>query len=87
MSKIKLQNLLSAELGLERPIFKLERIGTKVAGSIISTTFRGKSDRARQQMIWKAIDAELGPLSVNQVGTLPAYTPEEWEVDLPAKVG
>lgn len=87
MSKVKLQRLLSDRLALERPAFKLEKIGSKLAGSIISATFRGKSDRRRLQMIWNALDAELGPASVNQVGTLLPYTPEEWDVELPAKVG
>jgi acid stress-induced BolA-like protein IbaG/YrbA len=87
MSKIKLQQLLSQNLALHHPLFRLERIGSKLAGSIISDTFRGKSDRARQKMIWDALDAELGPESVKKVGTLLAYTPEEWNIDLPAKAG
>jgi acid stress-induced BolA-like protein IbaG/YrbA len=87
MSKVKLQQLLSQKLALKRPLFKLEKIGSKLAGSIISETFRGISDSARQNMIWDALDAELGPESVKEVGTLLAYTPEEWNIDLPAKAG
>jgi acid stress-induced BolA-like protein IbaG/YrbA len=87
MSKIKLQRLLSQNLALNRPVFKLERIGSKLAGSIISNTFRGKTDRRRQKMIWDALDAEMGPASVKEVGTLLAYTPEEWNVDLPVEIG
>jgi acid stress-induced BolA-like protein IbaG/YrbA len=87
MSKIKLQQLLSQDLVLHRPVFRLEKIGAKLAGSIISDTFRGKSDRVRQKMIWDALDAELGPASVREVGTLLAYTPQEWNIDLPAKAG
>ena len=87
MSKLKLQQLLSHHLALEQPEYKLEKIGTKLAGSIISPSFRGKSDRQRQKMIWDALDSELGTSSVNQVGTLLAYTPEEWDVELPAKAG
>ena len=87
MSKVKLQRLLSKSLGLDHPEFRLEKIGTKVAGSIISNTFRGKSDRTRQKMIWDALDAELGADAVTEVGTLLAYTPEEWNIDLPAKAG
>ena len=79
MSKVKLQQLLKEHLGLDRPTFRLERIGAKVAGSIISPTFRGKSARRRQEMIWDALDAEMGESSIMEVGTLLAYTPEEWE--------
>jgi hypothetical protein len=34
-------------------------------------------------MIWDALDAQLGAESARQVGTLLAYTPEEWNIDLP----
>ncbi len=81
---MKLQQILTRRLGLNQPQFKLETIGNKVAGSIISDTFKGKSDRQRQHLIWGALDAELGAESVHQVGTLLAYTPEEWNVDLPS---
>jgi acid stress-induced BolA-like protein IbaG/YrbA len=87
MLKMKLQQLLSQNLALHQPVFILEKIGSKLAGSIISDTFRGKSDRLRQKMIWDALDAELGPAATIQVGTLLAYTPDEWNVDLPAKAG
>ena len=87
MSKVKLQQLLERHLGLTQPIFKLEKIGSKVAGSIISATFRGKSSRVRQKMIWDALESELGDSAVNEAGTLLAYTPEEWNIELPAKAG
>jgi acid stress-induced BolA-like protein IbaG/YrbA len=87
MSKIKLQQLLTRRLRLNEPVFKLEKIGSKLAGSIISQTFKGKSARQRQEMIWDALDAELGAESVHEVGTLLTYTPQEWNIDLPAEVG
>jgi acid stress-induced BolA-like protein IbaG/YrbA len=87
MSKVKLEQLLARRLQLKEPEFKLERIGTKVAGSIISPTFRRKSDYRRQAMIWAALEAELGWAAVREVGTLLAYTPEEWNVDLPTEAG
>ena len=86
MSKVKLKQILTCRLSLDQPEFKLEKIGNKLAGSIISPTFKGKSDRRRQEMIWKALDAELGSNSILQVGTILAYTPEEWNVDMPAAV-
>jgi hypothetical protein len=33
-----------------------------------------------------ALDAELGAESVQEVGTLLAYTPEEWNIELPAAI-
>ena len=86
MSKVKLQKLLSQRLGLHDPVFKFEKIGSKLAGSVISDSFKSKSARQRVQMIWDALDAELGPDAVHEVGTLLTYTPEEWNIDLPAKV-
>jgi acid stress-induced BolA-like protein IbaG/YrbA len=83
MSKVKLQNLLTEQLELEDPTFRLERIGTKLAGSIISPTFRGRSARQRTRMLWKALDDALGADAIRQVGTLLLYTPEEWNIDLP----
>jgi len=56
-------------------------------GSIISKTFKGKSDRRRQKMIWDALEAGLGTEFYRHVGTLLAYTPQEWNVELPAEVG
>ena len=87
MSKIKLQQLLTRRLRLSRPIFKLESIGSKLAGSIISDTFKGKSAQKRQTMIWDALEGELGAGFVHEVDTLLTYTPEEWNIDLPAEVG
>jgi acid stress-induced BolA-like protein IbaG/YrbA len=83
MSKVKLQQLLTRRLRLTQPEFRLERIGSKLAGSIISETFKGKSARQRQKMIWDALDAELGAESVHEVGTILTYSPEEWNIDLP----
>lgn len=84
MSKVKLQRLLTKRLRLARPEFRLERIGSKLAGSIISETFARKSDWQRQRMIRDVLAAELGETdSVLQVGTLLAYSPLEWNIDLP----
>lgn len=86
VSKVKLQQLLTRRLRLREPSFKLEKIGSKLAGSVISETFKGKSARQRVRMIWDALDAELGPEAVHEVGTLLTYTPEEWNIDLAAEV-
>lgn len=83
MSEIKLRQTLARELRLQDPRFRLERIGHRLMGSVISASFKGKSDSRRQQMIWRALTAALGATSEREVGTLLAYTPEEWDVDLP----
>ena len=87
MRKTELEALLTTKLGLKAPVFRLQKVGTKWSGLMISDTFKGKADNVRQKMIWDALDAQLGPESVHQVGMLLAYTPEEWNVDLPAKAG
>ncbi len=87
MRKNELEALLTNRLGLKNPVFRLAKAGAKWSGSIISNTFKSKADNLRQKMIWDALDAELGPESIQQVGTLIAYTPDEWGVELPAKVG
>jgi len=81
MSHEKLKEILTRRLKLKHPIFRLQGRG-RVSGSIMSATFLGKGDSERQQMIWDALDAELGAASVKEVGMLLAYSPEEWEMPL-----
>jgi acid stress-induced BolA-like protein IbaG/YrbA len=69
---------LSDRLRLKDPEFMLEKVGTRLVGNIVSTSFKGKSDLERQKMIWDALEDEFGPDSVRVVGMLLAYTPEEW---------
>jgi acid stress-induced BolA-like protein IbaG/YrbA len=83
MSKVKLQQLLTSRLGLAHPVFRLERIGAKHSGSIISETFRGKTAKQRQTMVWDALESELGADAAKEVGIFLLYTPEEWNIDLP----
>ena len=82
LSKHQLEDALTNRLRLSEPQFLLERMGRKWSGNIISTTFKGKKDLERQQMLWDALEAAFGAGSVHGVGTLLAYTPEEWEVTL-----
>ncbi len=57
-------------------------MGVKLSGSIVSSTFKGKKDHERQHIIWDALEDEFGAESLHLVGTLLAYTPEEWGVNL-----
>lgn len=82
VGKTKVRHLLTTRLKLKDPRFVLEKAGARVSGSIISASFRGKSDIARQTMLWDALEAELGAGAAQTVGTLLAYTPEEWDLDL-----
>jgi len=93
VSKSELERVLTEELGLREPRFKLEKSGDWWNGSVISETFRRKGDSQRQKMIWDALRRALGPDSPRRVGMLLAYTPEEWDIDdlflplAPAKPG
>ena len=80
-AKEDVQETLKRELGLKEPLFELECVGTKVSGSVISTTFRGMRDSERQRRIWDALEAQYGEESVQRVGSLLAFTPDEWELD------
>ena len=82
LRKHQLEDALTNRLRLIEPQFVLEKMGRKWSGSIISTTFKGKRDLERQQMLWDALEATFGAESVLIVGTLLASTPEEWEVNL-----
>lgn len=75
------QDILTRRLNLRSPRFELESVGAKVSGSVISPSFRGMRDSERQRRIWEALHDEYGPESVYQVGTLLAFTPEEWDLD------
>lgn len=87
MRKEEVEQVLAGTLKLRSPRFKLQKIGSKVSGHVISDTFRGKADSSRQQMIWDALEAAFGPEAPQRVGTLLAYTNDEWDIDLPAKAG
>ena len=78
LTKDKLESILNSRLSLKDPVYDLERYDNRLFGSIISPTFKGKRDHKRQEMIWDALEAELGPKAAAMVGMLLAYTPEEW---------
>lgn len=86
MSKVQdavneIQSVLTRRLSLQDPRFALESTDMKVSGSIISSSFHNMTDSERQQRIWDALQQEYGPQSVQRVGTLLAFTPDEWDID------
>ena len=81
LSKKKVQEILTRRLRLAEPEFRLERDGTWIFGSIISRSFKGKGDYKRQELIRRALEAELGTEASQRVGMLLAYTPDEWYID------
>src|SRR5260370_28814645 len=85
MSHEKLKEILTRRLSVKDPHFRLEGRG-RISGSLVSPTFTGKPDHQRQQMIWDALDKELGAASVKEVGMLLAYTPDEWDLPLEGTV-
>ena len=84
LSKKRLESVLTHGLRLAEPQFVLERDGARFHGSIISPTFRGKTDLKRQTMILDTLEKALGQQYLRMVGLLLAYTPDEWNVDLDA---
>ena len=72
---------MTKRLALRDPQFKLERVGDRIIGNIISTSFRGKDDYKRQELIHEALDAEFGTRAKREIGMFLAYTPEEWHFD------
>ena len=77
----EVQSVLSRRLNLQAPRFALESAGPKVSGSIISASFRGVRDSDRQRLAWDALHDEYGPESVQRVGTVLGFTPDEWDLD------
>lgn len=85
MSKVQdavaeIQSVLTRRAKLKAPRFALEAAGSKVSGSIISETFRGMPDSERQRHIWDALGAEYGADCAHRVGTILAFTPDEWDL-------
>ena len=80
ITKERLERILSSRLALKEPVFLIERVGDRLVGDIISATFKGKRDHERQNLIWDALDDELGPDAAKFVGMLLAYTPDEWQL-------
>jgi acid stress-induced BolA-like protein IbaG/YrbA len=80
LSQKRLKQILTESLRLKEPEFHLEKAGNRLVGDIISPTFRGKGDHKRQDMIWDALEAELGHDALLLVGMLLAYTPDEWHL-------
>ena len=85
MSKLKVQRVISERLGLDAPRFRLKTEGGMVFGSVISPTFKRMDDLERVRSIRDAIESGLDTASARDVGTILAYTPEEWELDAPTQ--
>jgi len=84
LTQAKLIALLTESLKLRAPRFVLERDGAMISGSVVSESFHNQGDLVRQQAIRNALDAALELDARRHVGTILAYTPEEWDVDLEA---
>lgn len=80
LTKEQLQQILTKGLKLVAPDFMLEKTDGRLSGNVISTSFKGKRDHERQEMIWEALHKALGADSVQKVGLLLPYTPDEWEM-------
>ena len=87
LTKKKLEEILTKRLRLSHPEFFLKKEGRRIFGSIVSSSFRGKDDLKRLSSIWDALESELGEAAPRQVGTLLAYTPDEWYIDQEIETG
>jgi acid stress-induced BolA-like protein IbaG/YrbA len=81
----KLEQVLTQRLKLRDPKFNLEKIGSRISGSVIDNAFKRMGDH-RQKKIWDALEMEFGPASMQMVGMILAYTPEEWDLPLEGKM-
>jgi acid stress-induced BolA-like protein IbaG/YrbA len=80
LTKIKLKKILTEKLALKDPRYLLETTGGRIVGDIISSSFKGKPDHERLDMIWDALEESLGKEATALVGMLLIYTPEEWNL-------
>jgi acid stress-induced BolA-like protein IbaG/YrbA len=81
LSKRRLEEILTRELRLRDPAFRLDATYGRISGSVISDTFKRKDDYQRQKMIWDALERALGPNAIRLIGMLLAYTKAEWNID------
>lgn len=86
ITKSQVEETLTNGLKLKEPRFRLQAYGGRINGSVISRTFERKRDHQRQDMIWDALEAEFGKEAVKKVGMILAYTPAEWDIDLPVPI-
>jgi acid stress-induced BolA-like protein IbaG/YrbA len=80
LTRSRLERLLTERLSLAEPRFFLRQTGPNWVGNLVSPSFKAMGDFTRQEMIWNALEAELGTTAVARVGMLLAYTPEEWDL-------
>ena len=80
LTQARLAEILRKRLSLVDPQCHFERVDGRIIGDLVSPSFKGKRDHERQQLIWDALDAELGAEAASLVGMLLAYTPDEWNV-------
>lgn len=85
LTRQRLTKILTDQLDLIDPEIHLEKSEGRFIGNIISDSFKGKQDHARQRMIWQVLEDELGPDFLRHVGLFLAYTPAEWNLGLEEK--
>jgi acid stress-induced BolA-like protein IbaG/YrbA len=82
VSKTRLENLLETHLKLKSPRFFLRKADGKFIGSVISDTFKGKTNLQRQRMMWAVLESVLADAAARRVGMLLGYTDDEWDEPL-----
>src|SRR5438552_14368296 len=80
VTKRTIEQVLTQSLSLKESEFRLEKVDGRWMGDVISNTFKGKSDRRRQDMIRNALYRAFGTDPVRFVGMILAFTRDEWNL-------
>jgi acid stress-induced BolA-like protein IbaG/YrbA len=74
--------LSEPESGLEAPRLDIgDNPDDKIAGFLISNTFRGMPQLDRQNLVWNYLEKRLQPEQLDKIVTLVTLTPLEAEAD------
>ena len=77
--KTKLKGALEV-MGYDPDDVKLEDAGEgKVAGYVVSTKFKGKTQAQRQELIWDGLRRKLSPKDLVKIVAILTMTPREIE--------
>jgi acid stress-induced BolA-like protein IbaG/YrbA len=79
LTKNKLERVMTSGLHLDDVRYEWVESYGRISGHVISPAFRGVEYRERQRRMWDALEAGLEAESLDRMGILLAFTPEEWD--------
>lgn len=77
--KDKVTDALREAAGADARIELEDAAGDKIGGFVLSSSFSSQSPSARQDLIWKHLDAHLDRFERTRIVFIVADTPEEYE--------